>query len=592
LVARHGPSLLATGGWLCFVGRTIMRLRGSLTFVLYDDGMISMTYARTWARTGALTWFPGAPKVEGFSNPLWTAGMALVHLMRIPDRLVGGVVQLVGLGLLLWCVSSVGQLVTAMGGTAEHRRAARWLSAAFWPMAYWAAIGMEVSAVAALMLAFAVSVALATEHVEPGGRRTSFARPAVLLTLAVLVRTDALVLALPFLSQVVRVHPRRRLLPMLLPAVGLAGTTLARRLYFADWVPNTFRLKGSGVLVWDQVKSGSSIVVAMICGTLLPIAALAVIGTARRGSQLRRHDIGRASHVAVGITIVYVAWIGGDFMDAGDGHALGVPDRFMSTAVPFLLPAAASGLIILRAAARRASARMLLTWTVAGTMIATLMISSARWAWSSRWSHAAAVDPAGIAAVSHRLMWTALIATLLAATAAMIGRRRAWVAIVLLGAIVWTNVDLLDRVLIRDDFAVQRERARVGDALRQAVAPGTTVAVAGAGSIVYFSGLPAVDELGKSDRRIAKGPIEQHPFIAGHSKWDAQYSLVDEAPDLILERWGAGPEIDAQLTALGYRALGTIAGVGSSGPLVRPGTELDAVELCRMLSGTYYACDG
>jgi hypothetical protein len=36
-------------------------------FTLFDDAMISMSYARTFARGGGLVWYQGAPRVEGFT---------------------------------------------------------------------------------------------------------------------------------------------------------------------------------------------------------------------------------------------------------------------------------------------------------------------------------------------------------------------------------------------------------------------------------------------------------------------------------------------------------------------------------------------
>ena len=47
---------------------------------------------------------------------------------------------------------------------------------------------------------------------------------------------------------------------------------------------------------------------------------------------------------------------------------------------------------------------------------------------------------------------------------------------------------------------------------------------------VYFSGRPAIDVLGKSDRHIAK--LEVDHFFPGHSKWDWDYVLEERRPDV------------------------------------------------------------
>ena len=74
---------------------------GSRRFTLFDDAMISMDYGRTLARTGELVWFPGAPRVQGFTNPLWTLWMAFVHLVGFDGSSAALVISLTGVLLIL-----------------------------------------------------------------------------------------------------------------------------------------------------------------------------------------------------------------------------------------------------------------------------------------------------------------------------------------------------------------------------------------------------------------------------------------------------------------------------------------------------------
>src|SRR5829696_2352939 len=46
---------------------------------LFDDAMISMSYARTLVSGHGLVWFPGAARVEGITNLGWTLVMSGVH---------------------------------------------------------------------------------------------------------------------------------------------------------------------------------------------------------------------------------------------------------------------------------------------------------------------------------------------------------------------------------------------------------------------------------------------------------------------------------------------------------------------------------
>src|SRR6185503_2635792 len=78
--------LLVVWGGL-YVARTSFEITGGArVFTLWDDGMISMTYARNLARGHGLVWNPGEQPVQGFSNPGVTLAMAAIHLLPIDAR--------------------------------------------------------------------------------------------------------------------------------------------------------------------------------------------------------------------------------------------------------------------------------------------------------------------------------------------------------------------------------------------------------------------------------------------------------------------------------------------------------------------------
>jgi hypothetical protein len=68
--------------WLILLTwRQTFNANGNRTISLFDDALISMTYARTFSQTGELVWFPGANKIQGITNPLWTLILSLMHLI-------------------------------------------------------------------------------------------------------------------------------------------------------------------------------------------------------------------------------------------------------------------------------------------------------------------------------------------------------------------------------------------------------------------------------------------------------------------------------------------------------------------------------
>jgi hypothetical protein len=108
---RHVAFLLVVFAFLlwgaAYIWNTSFPIKGTRYFCLFDDGMISMRYAHNLADGHGLVWNPGGERVEGFSNPLWTALMALIHTVGFSQNTVSLYVQLAGLFFLtlnLWCV--------------------------------------------------------------------------------------------------------------------------------------------------------------------------------------------------------------------------------------------------------------------------------------------------------------------------------------------------------------------------------------------------------------------------------------------------------------------------------------------------------
>ena len=69
------------GGWLIY--RTSFEAGGQRYFCLFDDAMISMTYARNLVEGHGLNWARWGEPVEGFTHPLWT-------FLMVPPLLASG----------------------------------------------------------------------------------------------------------------------------------------------------------------------------------------------------------------------------------------------------------------------------------------------------------------------------------------------------------------------------------------------------------------------------------------------------------------------------------------------------------------------
>jgi hypothetical protein len=143
---------------------------------------------------------------------------------------------------------------------------------------------------------------------------------------------------------------------------------------------------------------------------------------------------------------------------------------------------------------------------------------------------------------------------------------------VVIGATVGPNWrDFLRGELTARQIAWDADNAIFGARLGEAVPATTTIAVVAAGGIPFFSKLPAVDLLGKSDAHIAHElPLER--FVPGHDKRDYAYSLTTWRPDVVLELWHHSPEELQTIGALGYQLL-------PNGMYVRPGCPDELIDV-------------
>jgi arabinofuranosyltransferase len=94
------------------------------------------------------------------------------------------------------------------------------------------------------------------------------------------------------------------------------------------------------------------------------------------------------------------------------------------------------------------------------------------------------------------------------------------------------------------------QKVSLGVHLRRTAPRDTTIAVIWAGALPYFSRLPAVDILGKSDRLVARLPARND--APGHNKWDYRYSVGQLHPVVIDEIFGGDPADVEYVRSLGF----------------------------------------
>jgi hypothetical protein len=557
---KSWPARLAIGlallAGICFhavfIARATFVVDGERSFSLFDDAMISLTYARNLAAGDGLVWMQGEPPVEGYTNLLWTLLMALPHWAGLPERLVSLPIQ--AFGVLLLATTSV----LAMG-IARRLSGESWIAPATiaaiglcYPLVFWTLRGLEVGLVACLVTAAAL---LALRLVERPSRRDRAGLAAVLVA-AVSTRDDAAIFAgviVAFLAFASRRTRRDAAAGALATAAMLGAHTAFRLLYYGALAPNTYYLKMSGHLLSERLARGIDTFSHLVACTLW-----APIGLALTLLVLRRASLTRSEALLVGLVLAamaYSVYVGGDAWEWAH-----FANRYVSTVLPLLLVLALLGVEALRSARGPAAA-----W---GLGVAGLFVGG-----FSLWRLRSFGDGAAVAEV---------LATALACAALWLGRRgriarspaaRAAIAtlclLVLVGLVNgrplwgWATHGGLH---VRDD----ENKVRQALAIRAASPADARIAVVWAGTIPYFSHRRAIDLLGKNDAVIARGRARRE-FWPGHDKWDYEYSIGQLAPDLVVELWKDTPHDRQLLRSWGYERLGKY--------WVRAGADIDRSRL-------------
>ncbi|HSS47947.1 MAG TPA: hypothetical protein VLX28_03275 [Thermoanaerobaculia bacterium] len=502
--------LAVWGGWLIY--RTSFVLDGRRFFCLFDDAMISMTYARNLIYGHGLNWARWGEPVEGFTHPLWTFLMIPVNALPLPPRTMSLPVQLLSLLCLGGTVVVVRRLVL---DHFSEPQACHWLPAAvltafYYPLAYWSLVGME-SGLQALLTALAVLLSLAAVH---SGRDRHL--PLWLVcTAAFLLRMDMLLLVVAVQVYLLvrgglRPAGRRSWLGGLAVFVGVSlAYGLFRWFYFHDVLPNTYYLKLHGIPLVVRLLRGLALM-AMFLRAHLVLVLVAGLGTAATLARRRRLALPAA---VVALYFAYSVYVGGDVWEKDINVRA---NRFVVFVMPLLF-------VLLNA-----------------------LLNQALAAWRRDREGSEAAQRFAIAALTA--------AALLSADGLWFEEK---------ADDNWANLLATQRPPL-----VESQRLVVWQTLffRKLLKAQATVATAWAGIPAYFTSYRMIDILGYNDRVIARRnpihPIDEdnyESFTPGHDKYDEIRLLEEQRPDGFFQIWGIKKELGLPTEVMpkyGYKKIG------------------------------------
>lgn len=476
-----------------YIYKTSFVMEGERYFVLFDDAMISMQYAKNLANGYGLVWNPGGERVEGFTNPLWVFFMALFHLLPVALSKISLLIQISGAIFLLVNLVFVKLIADQLTGKPIVGLLAVLITAFYAPLITWGLLGMEVSLLT-LIICMALWIALRSFKSD---RFSPWLY--IILGLGTLVRID---MAVPYLIILVvmlfadPVHRRQHLtwgFGSLILFIG--GQTLLRLWYYGELLPNTYYLKMAGYPLVNRIKRG--LYVLFLFGWyfnwilfLLPLTILLF---------RRDREVVLLGLVVLG-QIAYSVYVGGDAWEHSGGA-----NRYIAIVMPVLF------LLIIYAC-----------WLIMDALLARL---------------------------GKDTKWLKISSNLVLILFTLFAMFNSNVLIDFKSIERWVLVR-------RPEFTRGSEHTvRIAMDLLDVTTPEATVAVVTAGSIPYFSERYSIDLLGKSDPVIARekprhlGAIYNLDlFRPGHMKWNYDYSILQLKPDVITQIWGEGNETEPYLS--------------------------------------------
>jgi hypothetical protein len=554
--------------YLTFIARGVVDIDGAAYFSLADDAMISMTYARHLAHGDGLTWNAGAAPVEGYTNLLWTLVMAGVHWVSSSARFNSLFVMLIGAALLIANAVLIGRVARYVSVTDDEpfvRTIAVALALFSYPVVFWTLRGFEVGALALL---FTLMVLLAFRLAD--GSRTAAIGLALVMAMAVLVRTDAAITCAAVALYVMLAAPRSLRLGIAFAlGLGLVGTLILHTAWRIDYygapLPNTYYLKLTGAPLFQRLERGTFMLASVMVRHLFPAVVLALAAvTLPRGRRISRRLWLLVA--IVGCNIAYSVYVGGDVWER-----YGFSNRYVVLAEPLLGVLAATGASALLRATNDDRAGLVRYTRLAIGIAGVSLIALGIGAWTTERHLAPLIDSRpGLKYVLAVTLMAAGAAALLATPLLLrwidllrIPRRRllaewhaprllaaASVIVVICTGLQWTRWLLFNF----EEFDMDSRATAVGVQLGRVTPPTAVLAVTSAGAIPYFADRTSIDLLGKSDRFIARSAPRLPRFVPGHNKWDLQYSIGALKPDVIVSLPSeCSDEERAFVHRLGYR---------------------------------------
>ena len=286
----------------------------ALSYLPYfpDDAFISLRYSQRFLEGKGLTWTDGE-RVEGFTNFLWVVTVAGLGTYGADLVATARALGVVGMSAVIAAIFYAFPVTRPERAIAPVCASLAFAGAG--PVAAYAISGLEHPLLVALLIWGIVLCRPLMESDDVGWRQIW--GPSLLLGLSCTVRPDApLLVGMVIIAVAVGAGVRRARLWIafrlaLFPGACFGALLLFRRMYYSDWVPNTYYAKVA--LTAERLARGWEYVSA---GAWPFLGLLVLIGIALVISVVDRRFARRALLPLLPLVawLTYLTFIGGDNM--------------------------------------------------------------------------------------------------------------------------------------------------------------------------------------------------------------------------------------------------------------------------------------
>jgi hypothetical protein len=295
----------------------------------------------------------------------------------------------------------------------------------------------------------------------------------IVLTLAILVRMDALIPATLIVVYLFTKDKRNSIVP----AISIIVTTLAilffQKIYFGDFLPTTYYQKVTGFATLERIQHG-----ILVFNQFATRDTLFLFLFSLAGLFLYKLHRNREALLLLGIFLAqcaYSIYVGGDYAEPETNAA----NRFITQGMPVLI--------------------ILFSW-MTSRVLADLKTAQPQLTLSTP-----KVNPAIPLAI---------------------------IVLLIISGEAWFNYSIDNAPLLKADI----RRVKLALHIKNNTSPEAVIAVHAAGQIPYYSERATIDLLGLNDPVVAKG-LGHGEFYPGHNKWNYDYSIAQLQPDLIADNF-------------------------------------------------------